>query len=397
MAEEAKTEFKSVEVTLDAEGNPVVTPTPPVATEGQNDDNQDDDNQNGGSQDDGSQTDEDDAQDDDSSDDNQDDSDDDNNDDDSDDDSSDDSQDDDSDTDDVEDDSDVHTQDDSDAVDFSDLPEAVQKYLDFYEDTGGSMQDFALVNRDFDALPQDDVIREFLRKENPYLDSEDIDHEMESRFGINEEDSDKEVRAKKVEKKKFYGKAMKALKEAGAKYKADLGSSAVLPQKAKEALQFQEDFQAQQVAAEKATAKKVDAFVKKTNKVLGKDFKGFEVKVGDNTLVYKPADVKKTKESNLNVNNLLGKFTDKEGNVTDVEGYHKALTFASNPEEVAKHFFELGQAAQKEEDIKSSKNVQMDVRKTHGKKTNPDKPKFKFVEVDGSGMSKNAKIKLRNY
>lgn len=284
---------------------------------------------------------------------------------------------------------------DEDVVDYDELPEAVQAYLDFYEETGGSMQDFALVNRDFDSLPQDDVIREFLRKSNPYLDTDDIEYEIETRFGISEADSDAEARQKKVAKKKFYGEAMKTLKAESEKYKADLGSSAALPAQAKEALRFQKEFQAQQVEAEKATAVKVDSFVKNTNKILGKDFKGFEVKVGEETLTYKPNDVRKTREENLNVNNLLNRFTDKDGNVTDVKGYHKALTFASNPDTIAAHFFELGRAAQIEEGVKDSKNIQMKPRQTQAGKSTSNQ-KFKFVDVNPNG-SKNAKIKLRNY
>ena len=400
MAEEAKTEYKAVEVSLDIEGNPVVKPIEEPKKD-EDLDNQDDDSQNDDN-DDNQDDSNDDNQDDDSGEDN-----DDNQDDDADADSDDDNQNDDSDSeeDDADDDdtnadsddSDVHTQDD-DVVDYDELPEAVQKYLDFFEETGGSLQDFAAVNRDFDSLPQDDVIREFMRKQNPYLDQDDIDYEMESRFGINEEDSDAEVRAKKVAKKKFYGEAMKTLKAEGEKYKADLGSSAALPQQAKEALEFKQSFEARQAEAakqQKAVEARVNSFVSKSKKVLGKDFKGFEVKVGDDTYTYKPSNVTKTREENLNVNNLLGKFTDKEGNVTDVVGYHKALTFASNPDAVAAHFIEIGKAMQAEAETKGSKNIKQNPRQVHGKKDN-SKAKFKFVDVDGS-MSKNAKIKLRNY
>ncbi len=392
MAEDAKTEFKAVDVELDAEGNAIVTPIEEPAAEDTNDDNQDDDNQTDDNDDNQDDSD-DDNQDDDSSEDN-----DDTQDDDSDvDDSDDDNQDDDSDEDDAgdTDDSDVQEDNDEDVVDYNELPEAVQAYLDFYEETGGSMQDFALVNRDFDSLPQDDVIREFLRKFNPYLDSDDIEYEMETRFGITDADSDAEARQKKVAKKKFYGEAMRTLKAEGAKYKADLGSSAALPQQAREALEFQRDFQAQSEAQAKATASKVDSFVKDTNKILGKNFKGFEVKVGEETLTYKPSNVRKTREENLNVNNLLNRFTDKEGNVTDVKGYHKALTFASNPDAIAQHFFELGKAAQLEDGVKDSKNISMKPRQVQTRQNN-SKQKIKFVDIEPS-RSKNAKIKLRNY
>lgn len=373
MAETGKTEFRAVDVTLDAEGNavvkPIVPPTPPVAEEEESQEaeeqEQEESQEGGGSEVEGQeeQEAEEEAEEEEGSE--------------------------------VEEQQEAEEEED-DIVSYDELPEAVQKYLDFLEDTGGSLEDFISVNRDFEKLPQDDVIREFLKKTNPYLDADDIEYEMKSRFGIDEDtDSDSEIRAKKVAKKKFYGEAIKSLKTDGEKYKADLASSSALPQQAKDALDFKKQFETQRAAEAKAVQQKVSSFVRETNKVLGKDFKGFEVKVGDKSLIYKPSDVKKTREENLNVNNLLGRFTDKEGNVKDVAGYHKALTFASNPDAVAAHFFELGKAAAVEESAKGSRNIKMDPRQV-AQPRNTDTSKFKFVELD-SQQSKNAKIKLRNY
>lgn len=406
MAEEAKMQFKAVEVSMDAEGNQVITDVekPTADDDNQNDDNQDDNQNDDDNQDDNQ--DNDDNQNDDNQDDNQDDndSDDDNQDDNADDaDSDDDNQDDNDSDDDADDDDsgadsdddDVHTQDEEDVVDYDELPESVQGYLDFLEDTGGSMQDYLQANRDFSKMPQDEAIRAHLKATNPYLDEDDIQYEIETRFGITEDDTDNEARAKKIAKKKFYGEAVKSLTESNAKYKADLGSSAAIPQKATEAIKFQETFLAQQSATAKKTEAVRSSFVKETNKVLGKDFKGFEVKIDGEAQTYKPNDVRKTKEHNLDVNNLLNKFKDDKGNINDVKGYHKAMTFASNPDAVAQHFFELGKAAAIEEDVKDSKNINMKPRQVQqGKKG--AQPKYKFVDLDSSN-NKKAKIKLRNY
>jgi hypothetical protein len=66
----------------------------------------------------------------------------------------------------------VHTNDEE-VVDYDELPESVQGYLDFLEETGGSMQDFLAANRDFTKMPQDEAIRAHLKATNPYLDDED--------------------------------------------------------------------------------------------------------------------------------------------------------------------------------------------------------------------------------
>jgi hypothetical protein len=218
---------------------------------------------------------------------------------------------------------------------------------------------------------------------------------IESRFGIDEDlDSDREIREKKIAKKKFHGEAVRSLTDNNAKYKADLESSSAVPQKAKEALKFQEQFNANRAAQAKAQTAVRSSFEKETNKLLGKDFKGFEVNIDGVSQTYKPQDVRQTKEQNLDVNNLLGKFTNKDGSIKDVAGYHKALTFASNPDAIAKHFYDLGRAAMAEEDVKDSKNINMKPRQVQQSKDN-SKTKFKFIDLEDSG--KKGKINLKNY
>jgi hypothetical protein len=285
-----------------------------------------------------------------------------------------------------------------DVIDYDELPEAIQKALDFMEDTGGSLEDFLRVNQDFSKLSQDEVIRQHLSKLYPSLDGEDIDYEMTRLFGINEdEDSEADIRRKTVEKKKFYGTALKELQSGSEKYKADLVSGSVLPAEAKEALEFKKNYEAQQGASSKQLEQARSSFVKETNKVFNKNFKGFEVKVGDETILYKPENVNKLKEQNLDVNNLLGKFLNKDGSVSDVSGYHRALAVASDPEGYAQHFFELGKAALAEEEAADSRNTNVgkNTRGVQPKRKDPKAPKFRFL--DEEAPQQTGKIKLRHY
>jgi hypothetical protein len=286
------------------------------------------------------------------------------------------------------------TQEEDDVVDYDELPEAVQRYLDFMEDTGGSLEDFVNINQDLSKLPQDDVIGRFLKSKYPTLDAEDINYEIESRFGETEDDTESDIRRKKVEKKKFYAEALSSLKSNTEKYKVELGSSATIPAKAKEALDFVKNYNTQQEQTSKRLEAVRSSFVKETNKVLSKDFKGFEIKVGDKVNLYKPENLAKTKEQNMDVNNFLNRFLDKDGGVKDVQGYHKALAIASEPERFAQHFFELGKAAMVEEDTKTSKNVKTDTRGIQPNMKSKQ-PKFKFL--DAESPSEQGKIRLKNY
>lgn len=286
--------------------------------------------------------------------------------------------------------------DDDEVVDYNELPESVQKYIDFLEETGGSLEDFVRINQDFSKLPQEQVIRDYIKEQNPYYDEADVEFEMERLFGIDEDiDSDSDIRQKKVAKKRYYGEAIKHFEEQKGKWKADLVSrSGELPKDVQEAVSFKQQYEKQQQEVSKRTEASRRSFVKQTDKLLGKDFKGFEVQLGDEKVIYKPENVRKVKEQNLNVNNLLNRFLDKDGNVSDVSGYHRALAVASDPEAFAQHFYELGKAAMLEEDAKDSKNVQMEPR-LQKPKPKSDGPKFKLVE--DSASKPKGKITFRNY
>lgn len=288
---------------------------------------------------------------------------------------------------------------DEDVVDYEDLPEAVQKYLDFHEETGRGLEDFIKAQTKWNDKPQDQVIREYYQRLNPNLDAEDIDFDLEDSFGFDEySDDEHSIRRKKIAKKKFYGEALKQLNAENAKYGTVLESSAAIPESAKEAVAFKNQYEANQAAQEKSLATKRDYFVKETNKVLSKDFKGFEIDLGDGVqATYKPENIEKTKEQNLNVNNLLNKFTDKDGNITDVQGYHMALTFASDPAAAARHFYEMGKADNADKDARTSKNIDMNTRQVQQpRKTGGTK--FKAVDVSGQNRQGSKPIiKLRNY
>lgn len=244
---------------------------------------------------------------------------------------------------------------DDEVADWDELPESIQRYLEFYEETGGSLQDFFQVNQDVSNLPDDQLIYREIQRQYPEFSDEEIREEMQDRFGIDELDSEKDIKIKSREKKKFLGEVKNRLKEQSERFKADLGSrrEAELPQDVQEALELTQRLRQQDEVAKTVR----NDFISKTNKLFGKNFEGFKVKLGDSEYKYKPENVNKVKDFNSDINNFYGKFTDEKGNVTDVEGYHKALTIASNPEAFAQHFFELGKAASIEEEARDSKNI----------------------------------------
>jgi hypothetical protein len=55
------------------------------------------------------------------------------------------------------------------------LPENIEKLVAFMEDTGGTIEDYTRLNADYSNVDDKTLIKEYYKKNKPYLDSEDLD------------------------------------------------------------------------------------------------------------------------------------------------------------------------------------------------------------------------------
>jgi hypothetical protein len=108
--------------------------------------------------------------------------------------------------------------------------------------------------------------------------------------------------------------------------------------------------------------RKYDYFLNKTNEVFNNDFKGFDFKIGENNITFKPGTSEELKNVQSDVNNFINKFTDKDGLIEDVSGYHRSIAVAMNPEKFAQFFYEQGVSNAVDNVSRKSKNINMDVR-----------------------------------
>ena len=102
----------------------------------------------------------------------------------------------------------------------------------------------------------------------------------------------------------------------------------------------------------------------------------------------------KVAESQSNINNLVGKFLDSDGNVKDTKGYHKAMYAADNVDKIAAHFYEQGKADAVKEVVNSSKNLSS----TKARSTQGDVfvNGFKVKAISGADSTK-LKIKTKKF
>ena len=240
------------------------------------------------------------------------------------------------------------------------LPENIEKLVSFMEDTGGTVEDYVRLNADYSTISEDALIKEYYRKTKPYLESEDIDLMLEDYQYDEDLDEDRDIRKKKIAFKEEVAKAKSFLEETKSKYYDEIKLRPGVTQDQQKAMDFFNRYNEDQETA----IKQHEDFKSKTNSYFNDEFKGFEFDVSGKKFRYGVADPSKLAEDQSNINNFVGKFLNKEGEVTDAKGYHKALFMASNADTIINHFYEQGKSDATKDIVGKSKNPSTQARQT---------------------------------
>jgi len=246
------------------------------------------------------------------------------------------------------------------------LPEDVSMYLKYKQETGRGISDFYNTQRDFDTMDDDSLLAEFIAQNEEGLDAIDIQDIMDDKFGFDEElDDPKDIKRKKLSKKRELAKARKFLTEQKDKYKVPLESSRDgLSADQQENLNAYKKYIDESKTIQEAADKRYDYFLTKTKEVFTNEFKGFDFTLGENKFTYKPGTSDELINTQSDINNFIKKYTDEKGLMKDASGYHKALAVAMNPEKFAQYFYDQGVSSAVDNVAKKSKNINMDVRQS---------------------------------
>jgi hypothetical protein len=276
------------------------------------------------------------------------------------------------------------------------LPEDVNAFLKFKKETGRGLEDFYRVNQDFSKVSPEKLLADYMRETNPDFDDEDIAFEYESKFGYDEDiDEEKDIKRKKLALKKELGKAAKYFEEQKEKYKAPLESrmETSIPDEYKVAYDTYKQYMDQSAVFQQEASKKSEYFVNKTNELFSDDFKGFDFKIGDKEISYKPNTPEQLKAQQTDISKFFNNFVDENGYIKDAKQYHKTVAAAMNPDAMAKFFYDMGKADAIDDSARQSKNIDMSVRNAPQA---IDKGGFKVTALD-SDHGNRLKIKsLKN-
>lgn len=276
------------------------------------------------------------------------------------------------------------------------LPEGVDKLIEFMRETGGSLQDYARLNTDWTQVDDNALLRQYLKDTKPHLDDEEIGFLIEDKFSFDEDvDDEREIKRKKLAYKEAVGDARNHFQSMKDKYYNELKLGSKLTPEQKEAVEFYKQYQTKQSEQQELAQKRGEHFTNATNNLFNEEFKGFEFKVGEKKYRYNVNDVNSVKESQMDLLNVFSKYLDpKTEMLGDAQGYHKALFAASNPDALAQHFYEQGKADAIKGLEKSAKNVQMDARQTNDGTIRAKGTTFRVVSGESSS---DFKIKKRQF
>ena len=271
------------------------------------------------------------------------------------------------------------------------LPENVEKLIDFMEKTGGDLEDYVKLNQDYSKLNDDIVLKEYYKQTKGHLSGEEIDFLIDDSFSYDEEENtDREIKRKKLAFKEQVANARSHMDGLKSSYYNEIKAGSKLTSEQKEAINFYDKYNKNSEQSGKIQKLQKEVFDAGTNKLFNSEFKGFEYKVGEKVYRYNVKDADKVKNTQSDINNFVKKFLNEKNEMSDAKGYHKSLFTAMNSDAIAQHFYEQGKVDALKDSVSKAKNVDMSPRQSFGEES---KSGFKY-KVLGDGSS-DFKLKLK--
>jgi hypothetical protein len=268
------------------------------------------------------------------------------------------------------------------------LPENVEKLIAFMEETGGDINDYTRLNTDYSKVDPEVLLKEYYKKTKPHLDLDEIDFHMEETFSYDEdEDDEREIKKKRIAFKEEVGKAKNFLEDLKSKYYDEIKLKSNVNPDQQKAIDFFNRYKEDQQSVEQMHS----TFKDNTKKFFTQDFKGFDFNAGGKTFRFNLQNTDAIADKQSNITNLLKKFLNDKGEVTDMTGYHKAMYAAENTDSIANHFYEQGKADAIKEMLAKSNNISTEPRQTSSGEINV--AGFKVKSINGVDSTK---LKIRS-
>jgi len=271
------------------------------------------------------------------------------------------------------------------------LPENINKLIDFMKETGGNMQDYIRLNTNYDDVDRDVLVKEYYKNTKSHLSAEEIEFMLEDNFAFDEDvDEERDIRRKKLAYKEEVAKARAFLNETKDKYYDDIKlKSPSLTEDQSKASDFFNRYKEDQ----ERNAAKHEKFKAVTNELLNENFEGFDFSLGDKKFKYSVQNPSQIAEKQSDISNFIGKFLGEDGTIKDTAGYHKALYAGANADKMANHFYEQGKADATRDILSKSKNPSTGARQA----APIDGARFGAYKVKSVSGADSTKLKIKKF
>jgi hypothetical protein len=274
------------------------------------------------------------------------------------------------------------------------LPENIQKVVDFINDTGGTLEDYVSLNKDYSNVDDQNLLKEYYQKTKPHLSTDEIDFLIEDKFSFDEEiDEERDIKRKKLAFKEELAGAKNHLDGLKTKYYEEIKAGSKLTPDQKNAIDFFNRYNKETEEVTKVAEKQKTIFKEKTVNVFNDQFKGFEYNVGDKKYRFNVKNANEVKETQSDINNFVKKFLNENNEMSDAKGYHKSLFTAMNADSIANHFYQQGKTDALKESMGKAKNIKMDPRGVYNQASVKSGVQAKVLGDSTSSI----KLKLKNY
>jgi len=234
------------------------------------------------------------------------------------------------------------------------LPENVEKLVQFMKETGGNVEDYVRLNRDYSDVDDVALLKEYYKQSKPHLNAEEIEFLLNDEFAYDEEEDDeKTIRKRKLGIKEEVAKAKGFLEDTKSKYYDEIKLRPGVTQDQQKAMDFFNRYNSEQERAKQTR----EEFINNTNKFFKDEFKGFDFDLGEKKVRYKVNNTEELLNNQSDISNFFEMFLDKDGKVKDYNKYHKSLFAAKNIDTIANHFYEQGRADAVKNVAANSKNI----------------------------------------
>ena len=273
----------------------------------------------------------------------------------------------------------------------NDLPENINKLVDFMKETGGTMQDYIRLNTNYEDVDRDVLVKEYYKSTKPHLSQEEIDFMIEDTFAFDEDiDEERDIKRKKLAYKEEVSKARKFLEDTKEKYYDDIKlKSPNLSEDQQKASDFFNRYKEDQ----ERNSQNHEKFKTQTEQLFNKDFEGFDFDLGEKKFRYGVQNAAQVGEKQSDIGNFIGKFLGEDGTVKDTKGYHKALYAGANADKIANHFYEQGKADAIRDVVNKSNNTSTEARKA----APVESARFGAYKVKSISGADSAKLKIKKF